>query len=425
VSKSIEAAASLRGDITLPPDKSIAHRTALFAALADGTSHIVHFPKSADPRSTLACLQSLGIEIEEDESMITVHGRGLRGFRRPDGPLDCGNSGTTMRLLTGILAGQDFETTLVGDASLQSRDMGRIAKPLQQMGAQIELTDGHAPITVRPSEGLRGMQFDLPIASAQVKSCILLAGLYADGETEVIERIRTRDHTERMLGLDVIDVDGVRHISSNSSIRVEPRTWSVPGDFSASAFFLVAGTIIPDSEIILRAVGINPSRAALLDVLRAMGADIQVKNERDFGGEPIADLVVRSAELAGVSVRGELIPNLIDEIPILAVAALFADGETVIRDAEELRHKECDRIAVMVSNLQALGGDITEYEDGLAIRSGKSLRGTAVKTHGDHRIAMAMAVAGLMVEGTTTIDDPDCAAVSFPGFFEVLESLRQ
>jgi 3-phosphoshikimate 1-carboxyvinyltransferase len=303
--------------------------------------------------------------------------------------------------------------------------MGRIATPLGQMGANVELTDGHAPIVIRPTGGLTGSRFEMTVASAQVKSCILLAGLYADGETEVIEHIPTRDHTERMLGLDVIDIDGARHISVRGGHKVEPRTWAIPGDFSAAAFLLVAGTVVPESEIIIRAVGINPSRSALMDVLRAMGAAITVKNERDFGGEPIADLVVRSAELEGVTVRGELIPNLIDEIPILAVAALTASGETVIRDATELRHKESDRIAVLARNLEWLGADVTEHEDGLTIRGGGTIRGTPVTTHGDHRIAMAIGVAGLIAEGSTTIDDPDCASVSYPGFWDTLDSLRR
>lgn len=396
----------------------------MFAAIAQGTSHIVNYPHSADPRTTLACLRTLGIEIEEDDTMITVHGRGLRGFRAPDGPLDCGNSGTTMRLLAGLLAGQGFETTLVGDASLQSRPMSRIATPLQQMGAAIRLTNGKAPIVVSPVEALTGSRFEMEIASAQVKSCILLAGLLARGETEVIETIPTRDHTERMLGLDVVEIDGTRHISVKGEHVVEPRTWSIPGDFSAAAFLMVAATVVPGSEIIIRSVGVNPSRNALMSVLNAMGADITLRNERDFGGEPIADLVVRSAELTGVTVRGELIPNLIDEIPILAVAALHAEGETVIRDAEELRHKESDRIEAVLRNLEMLGADVTEHEDGMTIRGGAPIRGTAIRTHGDHRIAMAMGVAGLTAEGSTTIDDPDCAAVSFPDFWSVLESLR-
>jgi 3-phosphoshikimate 1-carboxyvinyltransferase len=396
----------------------------MFAAIAEGTSHIVNYPHSADPRSTLACLQALGVEVEEDDSMITVHGRGLKGFREAKGPLDCGNSGTTMRLLAGILAGQSFETTLIGDASLQSRPMSRIATPLRQLGASVELTDDKAPILIKPVEALTASRFEMEVASAQVKSCILLAGLHAYGETEVIETVQTRDHTERMLGLDVVEIDGTRHISVRGGHIVEPRTWSIPGDFSAAAFLMVAASIVPGSEIIIRSVGVNPSRNALLNVLQAMGADISLKNERDFGGEPIADIVVRSAELTGVTVRGDLIPNLIDEIPILAVAALHADGETVIRDASELRHKESDRIDAVVRNLKSLGADITEHEDGLTIRGGAPIRGTAVKTHGDHRIAMAMAVAGLAAEGRTTIDDPACAAVSYPDFWTTLESLR-
>ncbi len=415
---------SLLGVVELPPDKSIAHRAALLAALADGTSRLVNYSPAADPQSTLSCLRQLGVPIFEDEhGILIVEGRGLEGLQAPDRPLDCGNSGTTMRLLAGILAGQPFDSVLVGDASLSRRPMERIAAPLRQMGAALTLTDGHAPIHIRGGRTLRGITYRLPVPSAQVKSCVLLAGLFAEGETTVIEPIPSRDHTERMLGLNVVELGGERYLTIQGGMRIPPRTWTIPRDFSAAAFFLVAGTIVPDSEIRLPGVGLNPSRSALLDVLRAMGADIRVENERVYGGEPIADLIVRSSSLHGVQVSGALIPNLIDEIPVLAVAAAYATGRTEIRDAAELRVKETDRIAAMAENLQALGACVEVFDDGLAIEGGRRLRGTIVQSFDDHRIAMAMGVAGLVAEGETIIDGAECARISFPGFWEVLDRL--
>ena len=420
----VSPARSLLGVVELPPDKSIAHRAALLAALADGTSRLVNYSPAADPQSTLACLRQLGVPIYEDEhGILIVEGRGLEGLQAPDRPLDCGNSGTTMRLLAGILAGQPFDSTLVGDASLSRRPMERIATPLRQMGAELTLTDGHAPIHIRGGRTLQSITYRLPVPSAQVKSCVLLAGLFAEGETTVIETVPSRDHTERMLGLSVVEMNGARYLTVRGGMRIPARTWTIPRDFSAAAFFLVAGTIVPDSEIRLPGVGLNPSRAALLDVLRAMGADITVENERSYGGEPIADLTVRSSTLHGVQVGGTLIPNLIDEIPVLAVAAACATGRTEVRDAAELRVKETDRIAAMAENLQALGAHVEVFDDGLAIEGDHRLRGTTVRSFGDHRIAMAMGVAGLVAEGETLIEGAECARISFPGFWEVLDRL--
>ncbi|ARA93372.1 3-phosphoshikimate 1-carboxyvinyltransferase [Rhodothermaceae bacterium RA] len=420
----VTPAARLRGRVDLPADKSIAHRAALLAALADGTSHLVDYPSAADPQSTLACLRRLGVAIEPRGDLLQVQGVGLEGLHPPDGPLDCGNSGTTMRLLAGILAGQTFDTTLVGDASLSRRPMQRIAHPLAAMGARLDLTDGHAPIHIRGGRRLHGIEYPLPVPSAQVKSCVLLAGLFAEGETTVIETLPSRDHTERMLGLSAIDVDGRRYLTVEGGRRIAARTWMIPRDFSAAAFFLVAGAIVPDAEIHLPGVGLNPSRSALLDVLRAMGANITVKSERTRGGEPIADLAVSTSELRGVSVGGAIVPNLIDEIPILAVAAACAAGRTEIRDAGELRVKETDRLAAMATNLRALGARVEENEDGLVIEGGRPLHGAEVDSFDDHRIAMAMGVAGLVAEGTTTVHDADCARISFPGFWTALEHLR-
>ena len=413
----------LSGRIRLPGDKSIAHRCALLASLAEGPSRIVDYPSSADPQSTLACVRELGIEVSrEDDGILLVEGRGLDGWEPPAASLDCGNSGTTMRLICGLLAGRSFDSRLIGDESLQSRPMERIAGPLRQMGAQIELTDGRAPISIR-GRGLTGIEYVLPVASAQVKSAVLLAGMFASGETTVVETAPSRDHTERMLGLDVVSLGERRVISIRQGHAVPARTWAVPGDFSAAAFFLVAASIVPDSLLKIPAAGMNATRNGLLDVLRAMGADITVSNERVLGGEPIADLTVKSASLAGVQVGGDIIANLIDEIPALAVAACFAEGETRIRDAAELRVKETDRIAAMAGNLRALGADVEEHADGMTIRGGKPLRGADVEAFHDHRIAMAMAVAGLMASGRTTIHGATAAAVSFPDFWKQLETV--
>lgn len=424
MTRRVAQARSLLGVVEVPPDKSIAHRAALLAALADGPSRLVNYSPAADPQATLSCLRQLGVSVTEDEhGILIVAGQGLEGLQAPTRPLDCGNSGTTMRLLAGILAGQPFNSTLVGDASLSRRPMERIATPLRQMGAELTLTDGHAPIHIQGKRNLRGITYRLPIPSAQVKSCVLLAGLFAEGETTVIESIPSRDHTERMLGLSVVEINGKRYVTLQGGMRLPARTWTIPRDFSAAAFFLVAGTIVPDSELRLPGVGLNPSRAALLDVLRAMGADITVENERTYGGEPIADLIVRSSALHSVHVGGSIIPNLIDELPVLAVAAACATGRTEIREAAELRVKETDRIAAMAENLQALGARVEVFEDGLAVEGSCRLRGTTVRSFGDHRIAMAMGVAGLVAAGETLIEGADCARISFPGFWDVLDRL--
>lgn len=411
---------SLYGSVALPADKSIAHRAALLAALGDGTSQIVNYPASADPQSTLSVLRQLGVRIEERDEILYVEGRGLGGWQAAGEPLDCGNAGTLMRLICGILAGQPFDSVLVGDASLSSRPMGRVTKPLAEMGARITLTDGHAPVHIHGGASLRPITYRLPVPSAQVKSCVLLAGLFADGETTVVEAVPSRDHTERMLGLDVFESGSERHITVRGGQRIPARTWAVPRDFSAAAFFLVAGSIVPEGELQLPGVGLNPSRSALLDVLRAMGADIRVANEREHGGEPIADLVVRPAALQGVSVGGAVIANLIDEIPVLAVAAACAEGRTEIRDAAELRVKETDRIMATVQCLRALGADVEEFEDGFAVNGGRPLHGATVESFDDHRMAMAMGVASLVAHGETTILEPDCARISFPDFWDRL-----
>ena len=429
----VHPAAALSGAPALPADQSVSHRAALFAAVADGESEIVGFSDAADPHSTLACLRGLGVEIEERPDVLGpdgtpslfVHGKGLEGLEAPSRPLDCGNSGTTMRLLAGLLAGRPFRATLVGDASLSPRPMGRIATPLGRMGARVEMTDGHAPLTVHGG-GLEGVTYRLPVASAQVKSAVLLAGLSASGTTTVVEPVPTRDHTERMLELDVLEVGGERHVSVDGGHRVRARQWVVPRDVSAAAFFLVAGSVHEAALVQLRGVGLNPTRSGVLDVLRAMGAPIRVENERERGGEPLGDLTVEaSGGLEAVEIGGAIVPNLIDEIPVLAVAAACASGRTVIRDAEELRVKETDRIEATAAVLRAMGADVEERPDGLVIEGGRGLRGAEVDARHDHRIAMAAAVAALVADGPTTIHGAEAAAVSFPGFWDALEGLAE
>lgn len=446
--KHVKPATSLVGLVDLPPDKSIAHRTALFSAMAEGKSRIVGFPTSADPQSTLSCLQALGIHTSQDGDALVVHGKGLAGFKEPRGVLDCGNSGTTMRLLSGMLAGQSFASTLTGDASLSVRPMARIIRPLIEMGASISGSQGesvginHAgenqddgsggsghfnrpPLIIRPPERtLSGISYRLPVASAQVKSCVLLAGFWAEGDTSVIETEPSRDHTERMLGLASFQAGNERIISVTGRTKVTPRMWSIPGDFSAAAFFMVAASLLEGSLIRMSRVGLNPTRTGLLDVLRAMGANIQLENEREVSGEPIADMIVKHAGLSGVRIEGDIIPNIIDEIPILCIAATAADGVTEIRGAGELRHKESDRIKAMVTGLRAMGANVEEYDDGLAIEGGVPLKGAYIETMHDHRIAMSFAIAALAAEGPTRIAGADIAAVSFPGFFNAIDALR-
>ena len=419
----VHPAAGLAGSPALPADKSIAHRTAILAALADGESEIVGYSDAADPQSTLACLRQLGVEMETRDDALFVQGVGLRGLKAPSEPLDCGNSGTTMRLLAGVLAGQAFDSELVGDASLSARPMGRIASPLGEMGARIEMTDGHAPLRIAGGP-LSPLTYRLPVASAQVKSAVLLAGLFADGTTTVVEPVATRDHTERMLELASLTIDGARHISIDGGTPVPSRLWVVPRDFSAATFFLVAGSVVPEAILQINGVGLNPTRSAALDVLRAMGASITQSNTRERAGEPLADLRVEAPDgLTAIDIGGDIVPNLIDEIPVLAVAAACARGRTVISNAEELRVKETDRIEATAAFLRAMGAHVEERPDGLVIEGGAPLRGATVEARDDHRIAMAAAVAALTATSPTTIHGADAAAVSFPGFWDEIERI--
>lgn len=427
----LTAPRQLRGAVAIPGDKSISHRAVIFNAVAEGNARITNFLTGADCLSTIACVRALGVEVEREGAEIYVRGVGLRGLKEPADVLDCGNSGTTLRLLAGLLAGQPLFAVLTGDASLRSRPQRRIVAPLRQLGAQIDGRDNgdRAPLAVRGAT-LKGGSYELPVASAQVKSALLLAALSGEGDLTLSGKIASRDHTERMLramGVD-LQINAERIILHPPAHPVFPYPLSlrVPGDPSSAAFWWVAAAIHPDAEITTVGVCLNPTRTGALDVLRQMGARIDITNERSEGSEPVGDVTVRSSQLRGVEIGGSLIPRLIDEIPVLAVAAACAEGETLIRDAQELRAKETDRIATVAAGLDALGVEVEPTNDGLGLigRGGPALHGARLHSHGDHRLAMAWAVAALAASGETTVDDPDCAVVSYPGFWETLERLR-
>jgi len=409
---------SLQGRVRVPGDKSISHRAVMLGSLAEGTTQVTGFLEGEDSLATLRAFRAMGVEIEgPQEGRVTIHGVGMHGLKQPDGPLDLGNSGTSMRLLAGLLSGQGFEVTLTGDASLSSRPMRRVTEPLARMGADIETTEaGTAPLIIHPVARLRGIHYELPVASAQVKSALLLAGLYAEGETCVTEPAPTRDHTERMLrgfGYEVRR-EGSRICVAGGG-RLTACDIDVPADISSAAFFLVGASIAPGSDLVLEHVGMNPTRDGVVTILRLMGADIEVENRRDVGGEPVADLRVRHAPLHGIEIPEELVPLAIDEFPAIFVAAACAEGETVLTGAEELRVKESDRIQVMADGLRVLGVEAEPTPDGIRIRGG-SLGGGEVLSHGDHRIAMSFAMAALRASGTIRIKDCDNVNTSFPGF---------
>lgn len=426
--KTLTRRTGLKGTLTVPGDKSISHRAVMFGALAEGTTTIHGFLKGADCLSTIGCFQAMGIDIEEKEDTIYVHGKGLRGLQAPDGVLDVGNSGTTTRLISGILAGQNFTSELSGDASLNTRPMKRIIAPLSMMGADItsKNKDGCAPLLIH-GRPLSAIHYDSPVASAQVKSCVLLAGLYADGETSVTEPALSRDHTERMLRSFGADI----RTEGRTCTIIPPKTLhgqhiEVPGDISSAAFFIAAACITPDSDVLIQNVGINPTRAGILEVCRAMGADVSLENVREAGGEPVADIHARTSRLKGTVIEGDIIPTLIDELPVIALMACFAEGQTIIRDAHELRVKESDRIAIVSDNLQAMSADVIPTDDGFLINSRQgtlTLHGAGINCAMDHRIAMTFAVAGLNADGETVITDSDCVEVSYPDFFRQLEGL--
>lgn len=404
------------GQIKVPGDKSISHRAVMLGSLANGVTEISGFLKGADCLSTIDCFRKMGIDIDINGENVTVHGNGLRGLKKPDEMLYTGNSGTTTRLLCGILAGQNFDTSITGDASIQKRPMGRVVKPLSMMGAKIE--NEYCPLYITGTK-LHGIDYKMPVASAQVKTAIILAGLYADGETVIHEIEKSRDHTELMLSamgadltVDNLDIT-VKPTNDLTAVNVD-----VPGDISSAAFFLVLGAIMPNSQITVTNVGINPTRTGIIDVLKDMGADITLENVHTSAGETVANITVRSSSLKGTTVGGDIIPRLIDELPIIAVAAVFADGQTVIKDAQELKVKETNRIRAVVDEFNKCGIDITETDDGMIINGGKSIHGADFKTYGDHRMAMSLTVLAQLADSESTLDDSDCACVSYPTFFD-------
>ncbi len=424
----VEPARMLTGHIGVPGDKSISHRAVLLGAIGEGETTIAGFGRSADTESTLAAVRALGAEVAEDEvDLVRVEGRGLQGLNGSGEPIDCGNSGTTLRLLPGILVGQSGRFELTGDESLRSRPVERIAEPLRQMGASVETADGHAPLVVEGGRELSGIRYELPVASAQVKSAVLLAGLYASGETTVVEPIPTRNHTEIMLRAGGVSVRRAGHKMTVGRVeRLELGRVEVPGDFSSAAPFIVAATLLPGSELIVHDVGLNPTRTGLLDVLGRMGARITVLNRRSLGGEPVGDLEVHAAELTATAIGPEEVPRLIDELPLVSLAAASAHGETVIRGAGELRVKETDRIESVRTSLRALGVHVTASDDDLRVRGVPTRpKGGGMSSHGDHRLAMLGAVAGLVSREGVRIEGAEAVGVSFPGFLDLLESVTQ
>jgi 3-phosphoshikimate 1-carboxyvinyltransferase len=415
----------LKGEICAPGDKSISHRAVILGSLAEGKSRVTNFCPGEDTQRTISAFRALGIEIEGTETSFTVCGKGLDGLSESLNVVDAGNSGTTMRLLAGLLSGQGFFSVLTGDDSLRTRPMKRVTEPLRAMGAVIDGRNhgDYAPLAIRGGE-LTPLTYQSPVASAQIKSALLLAGLYVDGETQVTEPSSSRDHTERMLR-----AMGAKIETTGTTVRLKgrpeltPFSLFVPGDISSAAFFVVAAALLPGSEIVIRKVGVNPLRTGILDVLQQMGADISLANVQDSGGEPIADIVVKASPLRATEISGDVVPRTIDEIPILAVAAACAEGTTLIREARELRVKETDRITAMANGLRQFGVPVEEFPDGMAITGQIQLKGAKVTSYGDHRVAMAFTVAGLTASGKTVVEDTESIATSFPGFMESLELL--
>lgn len=414
------------GEVTIPGDKSISHRAVMFGSLAEGTTEVTNFLQGADCLSTIDCFRKMGISIDNTPERILIHGKGLHGLNAPATVLDAGNSGTTTRLISGILAAQPFETTLTGDASIQKRPMRRIMEPLSMMGAKIISVKGNdcAPLQITGSR-LHGIHYQSKVASAQVKSSILLAGLYADGETSVTEPTISRNHSEIMLRYFGADI----HTEGKTAIiRPEPKLTgqeiNVPGDISSAAYFIAAGLLIPGAEVLIKNVGINPTRDGILKVAQSMGGNITYLNKKE-DGEPTADLLVKHSSLHGITIEGDIIPTLIDELPIINIMAACAEGTTIIKDAAELKVKESNRIDVMVQYLSAMGCDITGTDDGMIIHGGKPLHGTIVDSHLDHRIAMSFAIAALVADGETTIQGSDVVTISYPAFYEDLERLTK
>lgn len=419
--KKIKPAKKLEGTVQMPGDKSISHRYAMLGAIAEGPTEIHFFATSADCQSTLDCLKSLGVKIDRRDDVVTIQGAGLGGLKPPTGALDAGNSGSTMRMLSGILAGQSFKSVMGGDASLSRRPMKRVIEPLTQMGARIKSAEGGLPPLEIEGGKLKPIRYELPVPSAQVKSAVLLAGLYAEGETEVIEPVPTRDHTE--IALEQLGADIGRHgrtIAVRGGTKLEGKKFYVPGDISSAAFFMVAGLLLPESNLVIRNVGLNPTRTAILDVLAGMGGRVKVINVEMLNGELLGDLHIEPGKLRGGEIPPESVPGLIDELPVLSVLGTQTERGLTFHGAAELRIKESDRIAVVAENLRRMGAEVDEFPDGLRVAGNQKLRGAEIDTQGDHRIAMAFAVAGLAAEGTTLIRDSGCVDISFPEFFETM-----
>ena len=430
--KQITPVTNLQGEIDIPGDKSISHRSIMFGSIAQGTTEVTHFLEGADCLSTIDCFRKMGIEIEKKDKRILVRGNGLRGLKAPIETLNVGNSGTTTRLISGILSGQNFTSILSGDDSLNSRPMGRIMTPLNSMGAKISSINGDncAPLKIEPGQ-LHSIKYQSPVASAQVKSAVLLAGMYAvDGETSVTEPALSRNHTELMLQGFGASVTSILHPDGQATACIAPceelygQQLEVPGDISSAAYFIAAGLLVPNSEVLVKNVGTNFTRAGFLKVCEAMGADITLVNTSIQGGEPRADILVRSSNLKGTVIEGDIIPTLIDEIPMIAVMAACAEGTTIIKDAAELKVKETNRIDTVTEGLKNMGVDITPTDDGMIIKGGTTLKGAKINSYLDHRIAMAFSIAGLVAEGMTEILDSQCVDVSYPAFFANLESLQ-
>lgn len=442
---SVRIFSPLRGELSVPGDKSISHRAVMLGSLAKGTTEIRGFLSGADCLSTISCFRALGVRILQEKDHVTVSGRGLRGLRKPEAVLDCGNSGTTMRLISGILAAQPFGTVLTGDASIQKRPMDRIITPLSMMGAEIRSIPGNgcAPLSINGQQlsgrnaslagnsgSLRGISYESPVASAQVKSAVLLAGLFAEGKTSVTEPFLSRDHTERMLRAFGAEVHSGTAPDSRPSATVFPAeelsasAISIPGDISSAAFFLCGALMVPGSDLVLRNVGINPTRSGILDVVAAMGGSVEILsgNHAD-DAEPAADLHIRASRLHGTEIGGSLIPRLIDELPVIAAIACAAKGTTVIRDARELKIKESDRIRAMAEGLSRMGAAVTETPDGLIIEGGRPLKGAEIDSRGDHRVAMAFSILSLIADGPVTISHPECVSVSAPDFYRDLKNI--
>ncbi len=424
----IKPAETIKGNINVPGDKSISHRSVMLGSIAKGDTHVTGFLTGEDCLSTIACFKKLGIDIEIDGTNVTVHGKGLNGLSAPTETLDVGNSGTTLRLISGILAAQPFSCRITGDKSIQKRPMGRVATPLSLMGGKITSENSEkltAPLNIE-GQHLKAMEYTLPVASAQVKSAIILAGLYADGITKITEPEATRDHTEIMLNYLGADIK-----REGNTIIVTPvkeltgKDISVPGDISSAAYFIAAALICKNSEVIIKNVGVNPTRTGIITAFNAMGADIELINERIVCGEAVADIKAKTSKLHGKVIKGDIIPKLIDEIPVIASVACYAEGETVIADAQELKVKESDRIKTMATELRRMGADITETDDGMIIRGGNPLHGAVCESYDDHRVAMSIAIAALGAEGNTEIKNPECVDISFPNYYSLLDSLRE